>query len=65
MTVTTFDPAADLIFVQAYVWGARGQERELRLVVDTGAGPTIIASEILDELAYSAREHQSSYRRSL
>lgn len=57
MTVTTFDPAADLIIVQAYVWSARGQERELRLVVDTGAGPTIIASDILDELGYSAREH--------
>jgi predicted aspartyl protease len=57
MTVTTFDPANDLIIVQAYVQGAHGQERELRLVVDTGAGPTIIASEILDELGYSAREH--------
>jgi hypothetical protein len=57
VTVTRFDPAADLIIVQAYVWGARGQERELRLVVDTGAGPTIIASEILDALGYSAREH--------
>lgn len=57
MTVTPFDPAKDLIIVQAYVWGARGQERELRLVVDTGAGPTIIASSILDELGYSAREH--------
>lgn len=57
MTVTTFDPDDDLIFVQAYVWDTRGQERKLRLVLDTGAGPTIIASEILDELGYSAREH--------
>lgn len=44
MIVTTFDPADDLIVVQAYVRGARDQKRELRLVVDT-------ASEIL------AREH--------
>lgn len=57
MTVTTFDPSADLIFVQAYVLGPRGQERELRLVLDTGAGATIIAPDILDELGYSAREH--------
>lgn len=39
------------------MWGARGQERELRPVVDTGVGPTIIASDTLDELGYSAREH--------
>lgn len=57
MTVTTFEPSADLIFVQAHVWGARGQERKLRVVVDTGAGATIIAPDILDELGYSAREH--------
>jgi hypothetical protein len=29
----------------------------LRLVVDTGAGPTIIVPELLDELGYSARQH--------
>ncbi len=57
MTVTTFDPADDLIIVHARLWGADGQERELRLVVDTGAGPTIIAPELLDELGYSARQH--------
>lgn len=55
--MTTFDPAADLIIVQAHLWGAHGHERELRLVVDTGAGPTIIAPDLLDELGYSAREH--------
>lgn len=57
MTVTTFDPEGDLIIVHARLWGAQGQERELRLVVDTGAGPTIIAPELLDELGYSARQH--------
>lgn len=67
MTVTTFDPADDLIIVQAYVRGARDQKRELRLVVDTGAGPSIIASEILDDLGYSAREHgeQVAFTRSI
>ncbi len=57
MTITTFDPAGDLIIVRARLWSVRGQERGLRLVVDTGAGPTIIAPDILDELGYSAREH--------
>ncbi len=57
MTVTTFDPEGDLIIVHARVWGVQGQERALRLVVDTGAGPTIIAPELLDELGYSARQH--------
>ncbi|HEY4182677.1 MAG TPA: retropepsin-like aspartic protease [Kofleriaceae bacterium] len=57
MTVTTFDPLKDLIIVPAYVLSANGHERELRLVVDTGAAPTIIASDVLDELGYSAREH--------
>lgn len=57
MTVTTFDPEGDLIIVHARLWGVQGQERDLRLVVDTGAGPTIIAPELLDELGYSARQH--------
>ena len=57
MTVTAFDPEGDLIIVHARLWGAQGQERELRLVVDTGAGPTIIAPDLLDELGYSARQH--------
>ena len=57
MTVTIFDPEGDLIIVHARLWSAQGQERELRLVVDTGAGPTIIALELLDELGYSARQH--------
>lgn len=57
MTVTTFDPEGDLIIVHARLWGAHGQERELRLVVDTGAEPTIIAPDLLDELGYSARQH--------
>jgi len=57
MTVTTFDPEGDLIIVQARLLGTQDQERDLRLVVDTGAGPTIIAPDLLDELGYSAREH--------
>ncbi|HET9993316.1 MAG TPA: retropepsin-like aspartic protease [Kofleriaceae bacterium] len=55
--MTTFDPEDDLIFVRARLWGVHGEERELRLVVDTGAGPTIIAPELLDQLGYSARQH--------
>lgn len=57
MTTTAFDPAGDLIIVRARLWGAHGQEEALRLVLDTGAGPTILAPELLDDLGYSARAH--------
>ena len=57
MTVTAFDPDGDLIIVHGRISGAHGEERALRLVVDTGAGPTIVAPELLDELGYSARQH--------
>jgi predicted aspartyl protease len=57
MMATTFDPAGDLIIVHARLRGASGQERDLRLVLDTGAGPTIISPELLDEVGYSARQH--------
>jgi hypothetical protein len=57
MKVTKFDPARDLIIVQARIWSTRGREQSLRLAVDTAAGQTIVTPDILDELGYSAREH--------
>lgn len=57
MKITRFDPALDLIIVPGRVWNPRGDEFDLRLVLDTGAAETIIAPEILDEIGYSAREH--------
>lgn len=55
--VTSFDPTGDLIIVAARLWGTRGQEHEVRLAFDTAAGQTIVTSEILDDLGYSARQH--------
>jgi predicted aspartyl protease len=54
--VTRFDHARDLIIVEGRVWGpAARQSRSLRLVLDTGAGETIIVPEVLDALGYSPR----------
>jgi predicted aspartyl protease len=39
----------------AVVWGAHG-ERELLLVIDTGAAATTIEPAILEELGYSSRD---------
>ena len=57
MKITRFDPARDLIIIPGRVRSPRGDELDLRLVLDTGAGETIIMPEILDDLGYSAREH--------
>ncbi|MCC7243312.1 MAG: aspartyl protease family protein [Acidobacteria bacterium] len=57
MKVTTFDPGGDLIIVSGRVWGLATDPIELRLVLDTGAGETIIVPEVIDDLGYSAREH--------
>lgn len=57
MKVTRFDPHQDLIIVDGYVWGRNAkQRRALSLVLDTGAGETIIIPGVLDELGYSARD---------
>jgi predicted aspartyl protease len=55
--VTPFNPDGDLIVVKGWLWGRKGkQERPLRLVLDTGAGETIVIPEALDELGYSPRD---------
>ena len=54
---TRFDRGRDLIIVEGRIWGAGlTQTRSLRLVLDTGAGETIIVPDALDELGYSARQ---------
>jgi predicted aspartyl protease len=56
MKVTRFDPARDLIIVDGRVWTRDAKHsRSLALVLDTGAGETIITPDVLDELGYSAR----------
>lgn len=57
MKLTRFDAARDLIIVPGGVWSPRGIKRPVLLVLDTGAGETIIVPELLDEMGYSAREH--------
>ena len=54
--VTRFDPSGELIIVRGFIWGrATTAPRRLQLVLDTGAGETIVIPEVLDELGYSAR----------
>ena len=54
---TRFDRGRDLIIVEGRIWGSGlTQTRSLRLVLDTGAGETIIVPDALDELGYSARQ---------
>lgn len=54
---TRFDRGRDLIIVEGRIWGGGlTQTRLLRLVLDTGAGETIIVPDALDELGYSARQ---------
>ena len=48
-----FERSGDLMTVTARVWGAHG-DRELLLVIDTGAAATSIEPAILDELGYSS-----------
>ena len=55
MTVFPFERSGDLITVTARVWGAHG-DRELLLVLDTGAAATSIEPAILEELGYSSRD---------
>lgn len=52
---TRFDPAAELIVVDAIVAGPR-RRMPVRLVVDTGSAMTTVIPDVLDELGYSARD---------
>jgi len=54
--ITRFDPSGDLIIVRGFIWGkVATRPRLLQLVLDTGAGETIVIPDVLDELGYSAR----------
>lgn len=55
MTVRRFDPAGDLIIVNARLYGPRGY-RPLSLAFDTAASETHIVPEIIDDLGYSPRQ---------
>ncbi|HEY0987679.1 MAG TPA: retropepsin-like aspartic protease [Kofleriaceae bacterium] len=57
MKVTRFDPAGELILVDGRLSSPRGEvQRQVRLVLDTGAAETIVVPEVLDELGYSPRD---------
>lgn len=53
--ITTFDATADLIIVEAQVWGPLGQT-SLRLVLDTGSTETLLVPDVVDDLGYSPRD---------
>jgi predicted aspartyl protease len=58
MKITTFDPARDLIFVEAKLWGRNG-DTSLSLALDTGSSETVVAPYIVDDLGYSPRDGDS------
>ena len=55
MKVFPFERSGDLMTVTARVWGAHG-DRELLLVIDTGAAATSIEPAILEGLGYLSRD---------
>ncbi len=55
MKVFPFERSGDLMSVPAKVWGAHG-DRELLLVIDTGAAATSIEPAILEGLGYSSHD---------
>jgi len=57
--VIRFDPSDDLIFIRGRVWGPNEDYRDLRLVLDTGAGETVVIPEVLDRLGYSSRQGEA------
>ena len=52
---TPFDPEADLIVVNATIWGPRGSI-PARMAIDTGSAATVLIPDVVDELGYSARD---------
>ena len=56
---TAFDPACDLIIVEALICGPR-RAIPARLVVDTGAGATTLVPDMLDQIGYGARDGQGT-----
>lgn len=56
MTRTTrFDPRDEIIYVTGTITGPR-RKTQVRLVVDTGAGRTMIVPHIIDEIGDSVRD---------
>jgi predicted aspartyl protease len=55
MIVFPFERSGDLMTVVGRAWGPRG-DRELLLVLDTGAAATTIEPALLEELGYSSRD---------
>src|SRR5262249_16959389 len=55
MNVFPFERSGDLMTVTARVWGPDG-DRELLLVIDTGAAATSIEPAVLDGLGYSSQD---------
>lgn len=58
MVVVEFDPALDLIYLQAELAGPRRTAR-FRFVLDTGCAETLVTPEVIDELGYSVRQGES------
>jgi predicted aspartyl protease len=57
--VTAFDPACDLIIIEALICGPR-RAIPARLVVDTGAGATTLVPDMLDQIGYGPRDGQGT-----
>lgn len=55
MKVFPFERSGDLMTVMARVWGAHG-DRDVLLVIDTGATATSVEPAILEGLGYSSRD---------
>lgn len=55
---TAFDPARDLIIVEAEISGPLG-DTPLRLVLDTGAAESVVVPDIVDALGYSPRDAET------
>ncbi|MBI5548171.1 MAG: clan AA aspartic protease [Deltaproteobacteria bacterium] len=58
VTVTAFDPNADLIVVVGELRGPLGAQK-YRFALDTACAETLVTPESVDRLGYSAREGES------
>lgn len=62
MTVTRLREDHGLFVVEGVIWGPRGLRSPVRMMVDTGAGMTVVIPEILDRIGYSARQAEAITR---
>jgi len=56
VTITTFDPAGELIIVNVLVSNAQGKIADVRFALNTGSSATLVLPEVTDDLGYSARD---------